>query len=496
MAGLLQLKGIVKNFGAFTALKGVSFDLKAGEIHALMGENGAGKSTLIKVITGVHEASDGIIELNDNVIRPRSPREAESAGISTVYQEVNLLPNLSIAENILMGRQPMFGPIIRHGEVRRRARAALARLGLDIDVSRSLGACPVAIQQMTAIARALDQKAKILILDEPTSSLDGKEVEELFTIMRRLRGEGMGILFVSHFLDQVYAVSDRITVLRDGCFTGTWETGALPRLELVGHMIGRPVTAQEAAPCGDGQETMTPFVKLENVERRGVVGPLSFSIEAGTATGLAGLLGSGRTETARMLFGIDAATGGRVSINGRGVSLNSPRAAMACGFAFCSEDRKVEGIIPSLSVRENIILALQASRGPLRRISPAEQQALAEKFIVALNIRTRGPETPIGTLSGGNQQKCLLARWMAVQPRLLILDEPTRGIDVGAKAEIEALCTDLRKTGMSILFISAELEEVVRNCTRVVVLRDRRQAAVLEGSAISLQTIMETVAAA
>ena len=496
MTGLLQLRGIVKRFGVFTALKGVPFDLRAGEIHALMGENGAGKSTLIKVITGVHEASEGTIEVAGRVIRPRSPREAEAAGISTVYQEVNLLPNLSLAENILMGRQPMRGPFIRHGEMKRRARAALARLGLEMDVTETLGSCPVAVQQMTAIARAMDQRAKVLILDEPTSSLDAREVDELFTVMRRLRVEGMGIVFVSHFLDQIYAVSDRITVLRDGSYAGTWEAASLPRLELVSQMIGKSIDGPSESRRGEAAGQGAVFVQVEGLERRGVAGPLNFAIDAGSATGLAGLLGSGRTETARMLFGIGPATSGRVSSGGKAVPLGSPRAAMAAGFAFCSEDRKVEGIIPSLSVRENIILALQASRGGLRRIPRGEQAALADKFIRALNIKTRGPETPVGTLSGGNQQKCLLARWMAVQPRLLILDEPTRGIDIGAKAEIEALCADLRKSGMSILFISAELEEVVRNCGRVVVLRERQQAAVLEGSAISLQKIMETVAAA
>jgi simple sugar transport system ATP-binding protein len=494
MSELLHANGIVKRFGSFTALKGVTFRLRAGEIHALMGENGAGKSTLIKVLTGVHEADGGTVTVAGRGIRAASPREAEAAGISTVYQEVNLLPNLSVAENILMGRQPMRGPFIRHGEVKRRARAALARLGLEVDVGALLGSFPVAVQQMTAIARALDQEARVLILDEPTSSLDARESEELFAVMRRLRDEGMGIVFVSHFLDQIYAVSDRITVLRDGSLVGTWEAAGLPRLELVSHMIGKEVTASSGdggVVSGGGAEAF----RVEGLERKGTVGPLTFSVAAGEATGLAGLLGSGRTETARMLFGIDAATGGRVVAGGEAVDLGSPRAAMAAGLAFCSEDRKVEGIIPSLSVRENIVLAMQASRGVLRRVPRAEQEALAAKFIAALNIRTRGPETPIGTLSGGNQQKCLLARWMAMQPRLLILDEPTRGIDVGAKAEIEALCGELRRAGMSILFISAELEEVVRNCSRVVVLRDRRQAAVLDGPAISLRTIMETVAA-
>ena len=310
MSELLHANGIVKRFGSFTALKGVTFRLRAGEIHALMGENGAGKSTLIKVLTGVHEADGGTVTVAGRGIRAASPREAEAAGISTVYQEVNLLPNLSVAENILMGRQPMRGPFIRHGEVKRRARAALARLGLEVDVGALLGSFPVAVQQMTAIARALDQEARVLILDEPTSSLDARESEELFAVMRRLRGEGMGIVFVSHFLDQIYAVSDRITVLRDGALVGTWEAAGLPRLELVSHMIGKEVTSPGGGGgvvSGGGAEAF----RVEGLERRGVVGPLTFSVAAGEATGLAGLLGSGRTETARMLFGIDGATGGR-----------------------------------------------------------------------------------------------------------------------------------------------------------------------------------------
>ena len=498
MSCLLQLRGIEKRFGSFAALRGVSLELRAGEIHALMGENGAGKSTLIKVITGVHQATGGSMEMAGRAHRPRRPQQAESAGISTVYQEVNLLPNLSIAENIMMGRQPMWGPFIRPVEGRRRARAALARGGVEVDVARPLGACAVALQQMAAIARALDQEARVLILDEPTSSLDAREVAELFAVLRRLRDQGMGILFVSHFLDQVYALSDRITVLRDGGGVGTWDVAELPRLDLVGHMIGKPVAARAAESARNEfrGRAAAGFFQVEQLERRGVAGPFAFGVEAGGATGLAGLLGSGRSELARMLFGIDPATSGKVRVDGREVALHSPRAAMAAGLAFCSEDRKVEGIVPSLSVRENIILALQASRGPLRRLPECEQAALAEKFIQALNIKTRGPETPMGTLSGGNQQKCLLARWMAVQPRLLILDEPTRGIDIGAKGEIEALCAELRRAGLAILVISGELDEVVRNCTQVVVLRDRRQAAVLEGGAISLQRIMETVAAA
>ncbi|MES2705475.1 MAG: sugar ABC transporter ATP-binding protein [Verrucomicrobiota bacterium] len=501
MTPVLQLNGIVKRFGGFAALRGVDLEVRAGEIHALMGENGAGKSTLIKVMTGVHAPDEGTIRLGGLGISPQSPREAEAAGISTVYQEVNLLPNLSVAENILLGRQPMLGPFIRHGEVKRRARAALQRLGLDIDVTRTLGEFPVAVRQMAAIARALDVRAKVLILDEPTSSLDAKEVDELLTVMRGLRDGGMGIVFVSHFLDQIYSATDRITVLRDGGYIGTWDTASLPRLDLIGQMLGKPVVTVTGETVAEAHHspppaTGIPLLSLQNLAREKSAGPLNFDIAPGSLTGLAGLLGSGRTESARMLFGIDPATSGKITLAGKPARLRTPREAVRHGLAFCSEDRKAEGLFPDLSVRENIVLALQASRGALRRISRKEQDALAEQFIASLNIKTRGPETPAGLLSGGNQQKVLLARWLALQPKLLILDEPTRGIDIGAKGEIETLLRSLRDKGLAVVFISAELEEVVRLCDQVVVLRDRHQEAVLQGPAISMDAILRVVAAA
>jgi len=314
----------------------------------------------------------------------------------------------------------------------------------------------------------------------------------------------MGIVFVSHFLDQIYGITDRLSVLRDGGYIGTWDTASLPRLDLIGQMLGKPVatlageSAEEAghshspAPAPAAQP---PLLKLRNAARDKSVGPLNFDIATGSLTGLAGLLGSGRTESARMLFGIDPATSGHFELEGKPARLRTPREAVRHGLAFCSEDRKAEGLFPDLSVRENIVLALQASRGALRRISRKEQDALAEQFIASLNIKTRGPETPAGLLSGGNQQKVLLARWMALQPKLLILDEPTRGIDIGAKGEIETLLRSLRDKGLAIVLISAELEEVVRLCDQVVVLRDRRQEALLRGPAITMDAILKVVAA-
>ncbi|MBI1177476.1 ATP-binding cassette domain-containing protein [bacterium] len=513
---LLLARGIGKTFPGVKALDKVDLTLRAGEIHALMGENGAGKSTLIKILTGVYARDVGTIEFDGRQISPNSPSEAEAAGISTVYQEVNLIPTLSVAENILLGRQPKKFGIIQWRAMRRHAARALERLGLELEVSRELRSCSIAIQQMIAIARALDVQAKLLILDEPTSSLDEQECEALFAVMRRLRDDGLAIAFVTHFLDQVYAVTDRITVLRNGGLVGEFETAKLPKLELIAKMLGKesgelpssvggagtPLPASEGHPKGGLGETRptfesasaigdseapttiskkTPFLSAKSIGRKMGVEPLDLQINAGEVLGLAGLLGSGRTETARLLFGIDSRDSGHVSVEGKPVPLRSPREAISRGLAFCSEDRKTEGIAPNLSVRENLILAMQASRGALRQLPLPEQLRIADHYIRALNIKTADTETPIRNLSGGNQQKVLLARWLAMQPKLIILDEPTRGIDVGAKAEIEKLVESLRERGMAVLFISSELDEVVRVSQRVVVLRDRRKVGELEG---------------
>jgi len=501
---LLAMRGIGKKFTGVTALAGVDFTVRAGEIHALLGENGAGKSTLIKVLTGVYVPDSGEIALNGQRIGPTSPKEAEGAGISTVYQEVNLISSLSVAENIGLGRQPGWGGFLNWRALRRHAREALARLEVDCDVDAELGSLPLAIQQMVAIARALDLQAKLLILDEPTASLDEKEVEELFKIMRQLRAQGMGIVFVTHFLDQVYKITDRITVLRNGELVGEYPTAELGRLQLVSKMLGREVKDEEGHTAGNKDftgagsagESSAPLLEVRQLGRRGAVHPLDLTMRKGEVTGLAGLLGSGRTETARLLFGIDHADSGEIKIHGQTQKIASPRDAVKLGLAFCSEDRKVEGILPNLSVRENIIFALQAKRGAWRTISRVEQDKLADHYIQALRIKTASAETPIKNLSGGNQQKALLARWLATQPELIILDEPTRGIDIGAKAEIEQLIAKLRGEGMAVLFISSEIEEVVRNSTRISVLRERRKVADMNGAEIDLHRLLHEMAGA
>ena len=450
-----------------------------------MGENGAGKSTLIKILTGVYQRDQGTIHFEGREISPTSTKEAETAGISTVYQEVNLIPTLSVAENILLGRQPRRLGLIDWRRVKERAVQALSQLNLHIDVTAELRTFSIAIQQMVALARALDLRARLLILDEPTSSLDDAECEALFRVMRQLRHDGMAIVFVTHFIDQVYAVTDRITVLRNGRFVGEFETQKLPRVELIAKMLGHELavasvdaaTAKTPAanPGNRGVTPHPPVLEAKDLGKRGAVRPLDISIARGEVVGLAGLLGSGRTETARLLFGIDRPDSGKIAVEGKPAELRSPREAIRHGMAFCSENRKTEGIIPNLSVRENLILAMQASRGVLRLLSRTEQLRLADHYIQALKIKTPSPETPINNLSGGNQQKVLLARWLAMQPKLIILDEPTRGIDIGARAEIEKLVASLSEKGMSVLFISSELEEIVRLSRRVVVLRDRRK---------------------
>ena len=497
-AALLEVRGVSKSFPGVKALQEVDFTVRRGEVHGLMGENGVGKSTLIKVLTGVYPRDGGTVRLEGAEIHPRSPKEAELMGISTVYQEVNLIPHLSVAENICLGRQPTRFGLIRWRAMAERARAALARVDLTIDVSQPVASYSIAIQQLTAIARALDVSARLMILDEPTSSLDEKEVEELFQVIRKLRAEGLGVVIVTHFLEQVYAISDRITVLRDGRLVGEYETSKLPRVELVSRMIGKelarmPRVQSESRNLVAGDQRQ-PLLELRQFGSPGSVAPLDLCIAKGEIVGLAGLLGSGRTETARLIFGVDEARTGEMYVEGRRVRFKSPRQAIREGFGFTPENRKVEGIIPHLSVRENIVLALQARQGAMRSLSMTQQLEIAEEFIKLLGISTTGPEQPVMNLSGGNQQKVLLARWLVTQPRLLILDEPTRGIDVGAKAEIEGLVQSLRAKGMAILFISSELEEVVRDCQRVIVMRDRAKAGELAGSSITEEAIMHTIA--
>ncbi|MER5481318.1 sugar ABC transporter ATP-binding protein [Streptomyces sp. NPDC002734] len=497
---VLEATGIRKQFPGVLALDGVALRLHPGEVHALMGENGAGKSTLIKVLTGVHAADEGTLLVDGRPGTFADPLQALQAGISTVYQEVNLCPNLSVAENILIGREPRRLGLVHWKALKRRAAELLTELDLDLDVSSPLGSHSLAVQQLVAIVRAVDVSAKVLVLDEPTSSLDRDEVAQLFALVRRLRDRGVAILFVTHFLDQVFELCDRVTVLRNGRLQGEYAIGELTPVTLVQHMIGGELATleelseqahEEAAERAAGE----PLLQARALGRKGSVEPYDLDIHPGEVIGLAGLLGSGRTEAARLLFGADSADNGQVTVDGKAVSLRSPRHAVTHKIAFCSENRKTEGVFGELTIRENIVLALQAARGWTRPLSRARQEELTRRWIEALDIRPANPEAQLRNLSGGNQQKVLLARWLLTEPRLLILDEPTRGIDVGAKAEIQKLVARLAADGTAVLFVSAELEEVLRLSHRVAVLRDHRMVATLvNDDSVTPDRILATIA--
>ncbi|GAA0942592.1 sugar ABC transporter ATP-binding protein [Actinocorallia libanotica] len=493
---VLEVSGISKGFPGVQALDDVAFRLLPGEVHALMGENGAGKSTLIKVLTGVYEADAGTVVIDGAKAVTKGPLHAQRLGISTVYQEVNLCPNLSVAENIFIGREPRRFGRIDWKTVRRRSAELLARLDLDLDVTAQLGSHSLAVQQLVAIVRAVDLEAKVLILDEPTSSLDRGEVARLFAVMRRLKEDGVAILFVSHFLEQIYEICDRVTVLRGGRLVGEYPIGELSRFELVAKMTGQELAAleeldEESPEAVRGERLFA----LEGVGRSGAIAPVDLDLYAGEVVGLAGLLGSGRSELARLIFGADGADSGRVRCGDEVVSLRTPRAAIERGVAFCPEDRKGDGLVMDLTVEENIILALQAARGWTRPLGPRRRQELVEEYIKALRIHPPHPHALVKNLSGGNQQKVLLARWLITRPKLLILDEPTRGIDIGAKTEIQRLVVSLAGGGMGVVFISAELEEVLRISHKVEVLRDRRLVTELANDGtLTPERILQTIA--
>ncbi|HUU96060.1 MAG TPA: sugar ABC transporter ATP-binding protein [Phycisphaerae bacterium] len=496
---LLLMRGIDKHFPGVHALDKVDFDVRRGEVHGLMGQNGAGKSTLVKVLTGVHPRDGGTITFEGKAFHASSPADAQRKGISTVYQEVNLVPSLSVAENLFLGRSPRAWFGLHWRQMRRRSRELLSQFDLDIDVDEPLGSYPVAIQQMVAIARAVDIDARLIILDEPTSSLDQHETGVLFDIIGRLKARGIGIIFVTHFLEQVYRVSDRISVLRNGQRVGTFEVARLPKIELVGHMLGKsPAEAAaleaERPPAAELGAEREVVLAVRNLGRRRAIEPFDLEVRRGEVLGLAGLLGSGRTEAARLLFGADRAESGTIMIGTRRAALRSPRRAIALGIALCPEDRQADGLFPEMSVRGNIALVVQRTLSRLGIISRQAHSRIAGEFVRRLDIATPDLERPVKHLSGGNQQKVILARWLACNPRLLILDEPTRGIDVGAKVEVERLIDALSHEGIAIVFISSELEEVVRRSHRILVLRDRQVVGELAGEAINEHTVMDTIA--
>ena len=498
---IVEVRNASITFPGVKALDDVSFRLLPGEVHTLMGENGAGKSTLIKALTGVYQIDSGEIIVAGEVRHFNGTASAQAAGISTVYQEVNLCTNLTIGENVMLGHEVR--GLDRHQlaqDPRSRASEALARMGLgDLDPRAPLSSISIAIQQLVAISRAMVTDSKVLILDEPTSSLDANEVEVLFGVIRRLRDQGVAILFVSHFLDQVYAISDRITVLRNGQFVGEYLKRDLDRTQLISKMIGKDFEALRALGSNrqtqQRDRTVTPLFAAENLGRKGAIEPTDLEIHAGEVVGFAGLLGAGRTELARLIAGADKADTGTTRLRGKKVSLNSPVAGLAHGIAYSTESRRDDGIVGDLSVRENIMLAVQARRGWLRRVPAREVDQLVKTYMERFSVRPNDPDRPIRLLSGGNQQKVLLGRWLATNPDLLLLDEPTRGIDVGAKADIQETVAELAEGGMSVVFISSELEEVVRLSERIVILKDHQKVGeVINGPEVTAESIVSVIA--
>lgn len=498
---VLKMSNISKTFPGVKALSNVDFTLREGEIHALMGENGAGKSTLIKVLTGVHDFQTGEIYMvkkagdKPELIVNHSPQEAQQNGISTVYQEVNLCPNLTVAENLFIGREPRRFGMIDWRTMNRKSTEVLKNLDIHVAPTQCLDECSLAIQQMIAIARAVDMKCRVLILDEPTSSLDDDEVQKLFVLMRKLRAEGVGIIFVTHFLEQVYEVCDRITVLRNGELVGEYEVESLPRVKLVSKMMGKDFD-DLADIKGEykHEKHLEPLIEAKGLGHAGTIRPFDLTINKGEVIGLTGLLGSGRSEMVRAIYGADKADSGVLKVKGKDTKISSPLDAMKAGMAYLPEDRKKEGIIADLSVRENIILALQAKRGMFKLLSRKQMEEFADKYIDLLQIKTASRETPIKSLSGGNQQKVIIARWLLTNPDYLILDEPTRGIDIGTKTEIQKLVLQLADEGKAVTFISSEIEEMLRTCSRMAVLRDGKKVGEIEEEDLSQESIMKAIA--
>ncbi len=493
---VLTMRGIYKEFPGVKALQNVDFTLRKGEVHALMGENGAGKSTLVKCLTGVYEKDSGEIRIDgkSDPVSIRSPQDAQNLGISTVYQEITLCPNLTVAENMYIGRGNY--KFINWKAQEKKADEILQKLNIPAKAAQQLGTCSLAVQQMVAIARAVDMDCKVLILDEPTSSLDEREVALLFKLMRDLKSRGVGIIFITHFLDQVYEICDRITVLRNGELVGEYEIKDMPQVELVSAMLGKAIDdisrlREERGKYSGKVEVVYEAEGLSSVEG---VKPFEFAINKGEVNGFTGLLGSGRSESVRAIFAADRVTGGKVKMNGKDVKITKPKDAMEHGIGYLPEDRKGDGIIQDLSVRDNLILAQQVLRGFWKPFKKAEAEKIADEYIKLLQVKTASQETPIKALSGGNQQKVILARWLLTHPQYLILDEPTRGIDVGTKTEIQKQVLKLSKEGVAVTFISSEIQEMLNVCTRLVVMKDRNIVGELKDEQLTQDCIMKTIA--
>ena len=492
---LLDIKGLEKTFPGVRALKGVQLQVNKGEVHALMGENGAGKSTLIKVLTGIYTKTAGTIMFDGEEINAKTPIEANEKGISTIYQELNLVLFQTVYENLFLGREPRnrYGGIDRKKMIEE-AERILKDLGIDIDVTKPLNHYSTAIQQMVAIARSVSINAKLVIMDEPTSSLDKQEVQVLFRIIRKLKSQNIAVIFISHKLDEIFEICDRLTVFKDGEYVGIYNIEELDQFRLISLMVGKDTVTLERKKQGYDFADAEKIVEMKNIQQGMRLNGIDVDIKKGEVLGLAGLLGSGRSELAQVLFGTRKPDEGEVFWWGAPADITKPSDAIRKGMGFCTEDRKVEGIVPHLSVKENMTIALLPKLQKFGFVKKKEQDEIVRHYIDRLKIKTPTPEQAICNLSGGNQQKVLLARWMCMNPKLIILDEPTRGIDVGAKAEIEELIQELSKSGISILMISSEIAELERNCDRILVMRDGKAVGEVIDKDIHQDKIMELIA--
>ncbi|MFL5674539.1 MAG: sugar ABC transporter ATP-binding protein [Chloroflexota bacterium] len=469
-----ELRGISKRFAATQALDDVSLDLAPGEVHALVGENGAGKSTLVKILAGVHQPDSGTIRLDGQDTQINGPAQARSLGIAVVHQEPRLFPDLTVAENVFIGHAPAgrFG-VLDWGATRRAAQALFDELEVHLDVGAPVRGLSMADQQLIEIAKSLSVDARVLILDEPTASLSAHEVERLFSIVRALRARDVSILFVSHRLDEVFELCDRATVFRDGRHVITTPTADLTTADLIRHMVGRSVSLfpKVETPIGE------VFLEVRGLTRIGVFRDVSFDVRHGEIVGMAGLVGAGRTEVARVLFGIDQRDAGEVRLDGAPVSFATPSAAMDAGIAYLPEDRHQEGLVLDFSIAQNVTLPILPRLFPRFLVDTTTEQRVARDYTEQFNVKMIGVEQMVGALSGGNQQKVVLAKWLASKPQLLILDEPTRGIDIGAKVEVHRIISELAASGLGIILISSDLPEVLAMSDRILVLHEGRVTA-------------------
>ncbi len=491
---LLSMEGIDKSFSGVRVLSSASLELESGEVMALVGQNGAGKSTLIKILTGVHSRDAGTITFQGKPANFRSTADSQAAGIATIYQEINLAPHRSVAENIFLAREPVRFGLVDRRRMNSEARLLLARFNLDVDVESPLDEFGAATRQMVAIARGVTQNARLVIMDEPTSSLDEREVVVLFDTIRTLKADGVATVFISHRLDELYAICDRVTIMRDGRTVAVSAMKDISKIALVRAMLGKELTAFTAGARNRQASGGAMFVEAEGLGAGLRVRDVSLAIGRGEIAGLAGLLGSGRTETARLIYAADRKHKGVVKVDGVERRYSEPGDAIRDGIGFLSEDRKVEGIVPEMSVRENITLALLPRLQKSGIVDHDAQQKIVDRYIKALGIKCASPEQMVRELSGGNQQKVLLARWLCMNPKLLIVDEPTRGIDVGAKAEILNLLRSLADEGLSVLMISSELEELIAAADHVTVLSDGYSVADLGGGQLTEERLLSAMA--